>query len=116
MRPFTPDDYLEIWNRRKWWFYAAAFLIATGTAIVAALLPKTYTSNCLILLEGQPVASDPSAPAQRPGGDTQTEQQLSTLIQQTLSRTRLEQIMHDNRYLSPTETASDSALDDFRTS
>jgi succinoglycan biosynthesis transport protein ExoP len=114
MRPFTPDDYLEMWNRRKWWFLAAAFLIATGTTFVAALLPKTYTSNCLILLEGQPVASDASAQAQKPGGDTQTEQQLSTLIQQTLSRTRLEQIMHDNGYLSPTETASDSALDDFR--
>jgi protein tyrosine kinase modulator len=114
MRPFTPSDYLEMWNRRKWLFLATAFLIATGTAIVAALLPRTYTSNCLILLEGQPIASDASAPAQKPGGDPQTEQQLSTLIQQTLSRTRLEQIMHDNGYLTPNETATDSALDEFR--
>ncbi len=116
MRPFTTDDYREIWSRRKYWFLASAFLIATGTMIVAAMLPKLYTSESLILLEGQPIGSDASQAAQKPGGDTQTEQQLQTLIQQTLSRTRLEQIMQDNGYLSPAETATDTQLENFRDS
>jgi len=116
MRPFTTDDYREIWSRRKYWFLASVFFIAAGTMIVAALLPKLYTSECLILLEGQPIGSDAAQAAQKPGGDTQTEQQLQTLIQQTLSRTRLEQIMQDNGYLSPTETATDTQLEDFRDS
>lgn len=114
MRPFTPEDYVEIWNRRKWWFIIAAFVIAAGTVIVAGFLPKIYTSNSLILLEGQPVGGDNAAAQAKPGGDTETEQQLSTLIQETLSRTRLEQIMQDNGYLSPTERATDSQLEEFR--
>jgi polysaccharide chain length determinant protein (PEP-CTERM system associated) len=114
MRPLTPEDYSEIWSRRKWWFFATVFLIAAGTAIVAALLPREYTSECLILLEGQPVGADAAAAAQKPGGDTQTEQQLSTLIEQTLSRTRLEQIMRDAGQISPTDSPSDTAYDTFR--
>jgi polysaccharide chain length determinant protein (PEP-CTERM system associated) len=115
MRPFAPEDYVEIWNRRKWWFIVAAFVITVGTIIVAGFLPKEYTSNSLILLEGQPVGGDNAASqANKPGGDAETEQQLSTLIQETLSRTRLEQIMQDNGYLSPTERASDTQLEDFR--
>jgi succinoglycan biosynthesis transport protein ExoP len=115
MRPITPEDYSEIWNRRKWWFVGAVFVIAAGTAIVAAMLPRSYTSECLILLEGQPLPSDANATqGSKPGGDTQTEQQLSTLIEQTLSRTRLEQIMHDSGYISPTDTPSDSTFDNFR--
>src|ERR1700683_357883 len=115
MRPVTPEDYTEIWNRRKWWFVGAVFVVAAGTAIVAAMLPRTYTSECLILLEGQPLPSDANATqGSKPGGDTQTEQQLSTLIKQTLSRTRLEQIMHDAAYISPTDTPSDSTFDNFR--
>jgi polysaccharide chain length determinant protein (PEP-CTERM system associated) len=114
MRPFTPEDYKEIWDRRKWWFVAGVFIVAAGTALVAALLPKVYTSQCLILLEGQPVGSDTNAGAQRPGGDQQTEQQLQMLIQQALSRTRLEQIMHDSGYVSPADSVSDTQLDEFR--
>jgi polysaccharide chain length determinant protein (PEP-CTERM system associated) len=114
MRPLTPEDYIEIWSRRKWWFFGAAFLIAAGTAIVAALLPKMYTSECLILLEGQPLASEANAAAQRPGGDPQTEQQIQTLIQQALSRTRLEKILQDAGYTSPSEPPSESALDELR--
>lgn len=113
MRPLTPEDYTEIWSRRKWWFAGAVFFIAACTAIVAAVLPRVYTSECLILLEGQPLNSDAAAAAARPGGDTQTEQQLSTLIEQTLSRTRLEQIMQDAGYISPTETPTDTQFDNF---
>lgn len=113
MRPLTPEDYSEIWNRRKWLFIAAVFIIAAGTAVFAAFMPKQYTSECLILLEGQPLASDATAAASRPGGDTQTEQQLSTLIEQTLSRTRLEQIMQDSGKISPTDTPTDTQFDHF---
>lgn len=113
MRPFTPEDYGEIWSRRKWWFVGAVFFIAAGTAIFAAVMPREYTSECLILLEGQPLSSDANAAAARPGGDTQTEQQLSTLIEQTLSRTRLEQIMQDSGYISPTDTPTDTQFDKF---
>src|ERR1700685_3656581 len=113
MRPFTPEDYSEIWSRRKWWFVGAVFFIAAGTAIFAAVMPREYTSECLILLEGQPLSSDANAAAARPGGDTQTEQQLSTLIEQTLSRTRLEQIMQDSGYISPTDTPTDTQFDNF---
>lgn len=113
MRPFTPEDYSEIWSRRKWWFIGAVFFIAAGTAMVAAILPREYTSECLILLEGQPLSADANAAAARPGGDTQTEQQLSTLIEQTLSRTRLEQIMQESGYISPTDTPTDTQFDQF---
>jgi len=115
MRPFTSEDYLEIWNRRKWWFLGAFFVVAVGTCIAAALLPRMYTSECLILLEGQPIESQSAtADTPRPGSETESEQQLETLIQQTLSRTRLEQIMRDAGYISPAEAASDSQLETFR--
>jgi polysaccharide chain length determinant protein (PEP-CTERM system associated) len=114
MRPLTPEDYVDIWSRRKWWFLAAIFIITAGTSIVAAMLPKMYTSESLILLEGQPVNSDAASNAPKPAGDAGTEQQLSTLIQQTLSRTRLEQIMQDVGYLSPTDKDPDGKADEFR--
>lgn len=114
MRPISPEDYIEIWSRRKWWFYVGAFLVAAGTAIGAALIPKMYTSECLILLEGQPVGSDATAGMQRPGGDPQTEQQIQTLIQQSLSRTRLEKILQDSGRVAPTDTPTDAALDELR--
>jgi polysaccharide chain length determinant protein (PEP-CTERM system associated) len=114
MRPLVNKDYMEIWSRQKWWFFAAVFLIASGTAIVAALLPKMFTSECLILLEGQPVTPDGAAAAQRPGGDPQVEQQLTTLTQEALSRTRLEKILRDVGYISPVDKPTDSSLDEFR--
>ncbi len=111
MRPLTTEDFWDIWQRRKWWFLGTAFLVAAGTCLVAALIPNLYRSECLILLEGQQISEN----YVKPLSDTDVDQQLAGLVQETLSRTRLEQIIREFGLAGPgVEKITDQEADNLR--
>lgn len=111
MRPLTTEDYWEIWGRRRWWFLGMLFLTAAGTCLVSALLPKQYTSECLILLEGQ----TPSVNSAKQTPEQDESHQLAELVQETLSRSRLKSVIQEFELAGPgTPTITDEMVDDLR--
>lgn len=106
MRPLTTEDYRDIWERWKWWFFASWLLVAGGTCLVVALLPPRYQSNSLIILENPEVLQN----ASRAASTADANAQLQALIQQTLSRTRLEQLVRKTRMVGPNTPVPDSVI------
>jgi polysaccharide chain length determinant protein (PEP-CTERM system associated) len=87
----TLFDYIDIFYRRKW-MLVIPLLLGTGIAVfVSFKLPSYYRSTTLILVEQQKV---PEAYV-TPTDTTPIEQRLSTMKQQIMSRTRLEQIINE---------------------
>jgi succinoglycan biosynthesis transport protein ExoP len=107
-RPLTGADYRDIWHRRKWWFLVAAFVVGVGTAIVAAILPNTYKSECLIIVE-QPTVPEKYV---KPVVDADMQQQLSTLAQEARSRTNLQQFLWEAGKYKHNEQIPDDVTDD----
>ena len=87
-RPLTGQDLKEIWKRQRWWFVGTAVFLAAATCLVVGLLPSTYRSDALILIEQPAVSQDFVKPLM--GVDD--EQQISALVQQVLSRTLVERL------------------------
>lgn len=88
-RQLSPEDYLEIWRRRKAWFLACAFLgplIGYGLTFV---LPPKYISSTLVLVEQPKV---PDAVIHSVVSDA-LGQRLLTMQEQILSRTRLQPLI-----------------------
>ena len=84
-------EYWEIFYRRKWWVIIPAIIGTVIAAIVSYTLPPYYRSTTLILVEQQKV---PEAYVM-PTDVTPLARRLSTIQQQIMSRTRLEQIIMD---------------------
>src|ERR1700693_5315330 len=88
-RELSPEDYFEIWRRRKAWLLICAFLgplIGFGLTLV---LPPKYISSTLVLVE-QPKVPDTvihSVVSDALG------QRLVTMQEQILSRTRLQPLI-----------------------
>ncbi len=111
-RPMTVDDFKDIWNRRKWVFLGLSFAIAALTVIVCGLLPNTYKSECLILVE----APEISAKYSQPLLDTNIGQELAGLIQEAQSRTEINQLARKFRLANAGANGqiSDDDLDAIR--
>ncbi len=111
-RPMTVDDFKDIWNRRKWVFLGLSFAIAALTVIVCGLLPNTYKSECLILVE----APEISAKYSQPLLDTNIGQELAGLIQEAQSRTEINQLARKFRLanVGANGQISDDDLDAIR--
>src|ERR1035437_9815234 len=80
------EDYWAIALRRRWWILLPAFLVWAGVWGVSWLLPSTYQSEALILVEQQKVPDQyvvPNVTADLQG-------RLQSMSQQILSRTRLQ--------------------------
>ncbi|NOS35995.1 MAG: hypothetical protein GQ522_05100, partial [Deltaproteobacteria bacterium] len=84
-------EYWEIFSRRKWWVIIPAIIGTVIAAIYSYTLPPYYRSTTLILVEQQKV---PEAYVM-PTDVTPLAKRLSTIQQQIMSRTRLEQIIMD---------------------
>lgn len=91
MRPLGLEDYLDIWRRRQLLFLSLAFLAASAGLLVVALLPSVYRSEALILLEPPRVSES----YLRPVVGTDLNRDLSGLIQEALSRTRVENLIRE---------------------
>jgi protein tyrosine kinase modulator len=80
------DDYWAIALRRRWWILLSVFL-AWGTVWgMSWLLPSTYQSEALILLEQQKVPDQFVAP----NVSNTLQDRVQSISQQILSRTRLQ--------------------------
>jgi succinoglycan biosynthesis transport protein ExoP len=96
MKPLTLHDYLEIALRRKWWIIIPLILSISGASFLADVLPKSYRSSTLILVEPQKVPEE-YVKAAVTGS---IEDRLSTIRQQVLSRSLLQRVI-DEFHLSP---------------
>ena len=91
-QPYTQlMERLEIFHRRKW-MLIVPLIICTGIAAgLAFTLPPSYRSTTLILVERQKIPKQYVTPTDA----TSVVQRLSTIEQQILSRTKLEQIIKE---------------------
>src|ERR1700676_5662940 len=90
------EDHWAIACRRRWWILLPVFL--TGAAVwgISWLLPSTYQSEALILLEQQNVPNLYVVP----NVSASIQDRLQAISQQVLSRTRLQAII-DRFHLYP---------------
>jgi len=87
----TPQDYIELIHRRKWWIvipFVACIALSFG---VYKKLPKIYKATTLILVQPQEVPEDYVKPTVK----SPVSDRLNTLTQQILSRTRLEGVIRE---------------------
>ncbi len=91
MKTLTLQDYLDIAARRRWWLIAPVVLALIVAAALAVILPKSYQSSTLILVEPQKV---PSEYVRAPVSGS-VEDRLSTIRQQILSRTLLQRVINE---------------------
>jgi polysaccharide biosynthesis transport protein len=87
--PTDIADYLDIFNRRKWWIILPAIAIAVSVSLVSMKLPKFYRSTTLILVDPQKIPAD----YVKQTVSSDVTDRLQTLSQEILSRTRLQKII-----------------------
>ena len=85
------SDYLEILRRRVWMVLACLLVGLLGAGVAFLVIPKTYRSSTLILVESQKVPTDFIKPVTV---DT-IEERLITIQQQIFSRTLLRKIIEE---------------------
>ena len=90
------ESYWAIARRRHWWILLPVFLTWAAVWGVSWLLPSTYQSEALILLERQNVPNQYVVP----NINASVQDRLQTIEQQVLSRTRLQAII-DRFHLYP---------------
>src|SRR5262249_49082998 len=90
-RDLTPQDYLEIAWRRKWWIVICVMLGAGVAYAFSLTLPPFYQSSTLILVEPPRVSGAYITPMI----NTSVDDRLRTISQQILSRTNLSRIIKD---------------------
>jgi polysaccharide chain length determinant protein (PEP-CTERM system associated) len=83
-RELTLDDYLAILRRRMWIILVPTIVAPLLGFLISYLFPPKYTSQSLVLVEGQQVPFVQSVVTQDLG------QRIATMQQQVLSRNRLQ--------------------------
>lgn len=82
----SPEDYWAILRRRRWWLLLPLFICWLATWGVSWLLPNSYQSDALILVEQQKVPDQYVVP----NVTVDLQNRLQSMTQQILSRTRLQ--------------------------
>jgi polysaccharide chain length determinant protein (PEP-CTERM system associated) len=90
-KSYSPDDLLRILRRRYWLLLVPLAIVAAGTALVARAMPDLYRSETLILVIPQQVPEN----YVRQTVTTRVEDQLQSMRETILSRTRLETIIRE---------------------
>jgi succinoglycan biosynthesis transport protein ExoP len=80
------EDFWAIALRRRWWILLSMFLAWSAVWGVSWLLPSTYKSEALILMEQQKFPDQSVVP----NASTNPQQRVQTVTEQILSRTRLQ--------------------------
>ena len=100
-KKYTPEVFLQIAWKRKWWIVLPALLISAGTAVWTYTLPDRYSASTTVLVVPQRVPED----FVRSTVTAEVSERLQTIAQQILSRTRLERIIEElNLYEEERET------------
>ncbi|MGC2254772.1 MAG: Wzz/FepE/Etk N-terminal domain-containing protein [Candidatus Acidiferrales bacterium] len=100
------EDYWAMLRRQRWVILAAAFVCWLLVWGVSWLLPSSYESDAVILVQQQQVSPNLVAPSI----DVSLEAQLESIRQQVLSRTRLQPII-DTYHLYPRQHGVMAFLD-----
>ena len=90
-------DQIEPFIRRKWIVILSVLLVFPIAVAVAFMLPKSYRSTTLILVEQQKVSEQYVTPTD----STPITQRLNTISQQIMSRTNLENIVESYNLNAP---------------
>jgi polysaccharide chain length determinant protein (PEP-CTERM system associated) len=88
---YKPEDVLQALKSRIWVLLLPFAIVAAGTAVWVRHLPDQYRSETVILVVPQRVPES----YVRSTVTTRIEDRLQSLVQQILSRTRLERIVRD---------------------
>jgi polysaccharide chain length determinant protein (PEP-CTERM system associated) len=88
---FTPEDVIQILRRRVWLLLLPLAIVAATTAVVARKLPDRFRSEALIVVVRQRVPES----YVKSTVTTRIDDRLQSMMQQILSRTRLERIIQD---------------------
>jgi polysaccharide chain length determinant protein (PEP-CTERM system associated) len=87
------SEYWHLLGRRRWWILGTFFLCWALAWMVSWVLPAQYRSETLILVEQQKVPQEYVVS----NVATDLQDQLQTMTEQILSRTRLQRIVDDFR-------------------
>lgn len=87
----APIEYWHIVLRRKWLALAMCFACLGGGGILCVVWPESYRSSTLILVESQKIPEDYVKALIGPS----VEERLSSLQQQVMSRTLLNQVIRE---------------------
>jgi polysaccharide chain length determinant protein (PEP-CTERM system associated) len=90
-KKYTPDDYIRILWRRRWYIAIPLVVITSVTAVVSMFLPNWYRASTSILIIPQRVPEN----FVRPTVTADLNERLNMIQQQILSRTRLERIIQE---------------------
>ncbi len=99
------EDYLAIALRRRWWILMSVFVVWATVWGVSWLLPSTYQSDALILVEQQKVPDQYVVP----NVSENLQERLQTITQQILSRTSLQSTI-DRFHLYPQSHGASALL------
>ncbi len=89
--PASVEEYTDMLGRRKWWIICSVISISAIVASIGFLLPKSYRSETLILVEPQKIPED----YVRATVTSDATDRLQTISEEIMSRTRLEKIIRD---------------------
>jgi polysaccharide chain length determinant protein (PEP-CTERM system associated) len=92
-KAYTIEEYIEILRRRIWFIIVPFVLVLTGASVYAIAAPRQYKASTVILVSPQRV---PEAYVQATV-TSKVEERLQAIAQEVLSRTRLEQIIAEQR-------------------
>ena len=90
-KTYNPEDILRIVKARIWVLLVPFAIISAATALIVHALPDRYRSETVILVVPQRVPEE----YVRSTVTTRIEDRLQSLVQQILSRSRLERIIQD---------------------
>src|SRR5256885_17215395 len=108
-RQLTMEDYAAIFRRRKWTLLICVVLCPLVALALSLVLPKEYTSQTVVLVQ-QPAVPE-SYVTEITSNDLK--QRLTSLQEQILSRTKLEEIINKFQlYASDRGSVSMDALVD----
>jgi polysaccharide chain length determinant protein (PEP-CTERM system associated) len=97
-KPIDIGYYVEAALRRRWLIIIPFCMIISAGIFLAIFLPKIYAATTLILVQPQKVPTD----YVRPVVSMEIEQRISTISQQIMSRTSLENIINQfNLFMEP---------------
>ena len=90
-KTYTPDDYLRIIWRKRWFIAIPTVMIVSMTAVYSMFLPDRYRASTTILIIPQRVPESFVRPTVNAG----LSERLNIMSQTILSRTRLERIIQE---------------------
>src|SRR5688500_18847983 len=90
-KKYTPDDYVRMAWRRRWFIAIPVVVVASSTAVVAMFLPNVYRASTNVMIVPQRI---PEEFVQSTVTNPLAER-LNMINQQILSRTQLERIIQE---------------------